>query len=379
MAVITYPVSPLRDAEFTDSNGVIWTCNNSTTSGDIFTSWIRKVIDKGHNDFEGVQGGSDNDKYHVDIDQYNAIVNSNSPATGNPFATVADIPASLQVVDKGKNLIINGGFNVQERTSTASVTHGVYITDRWHSVLPYRNSMSVYADYDLAKGNGVRCVNTGTSSLIGIGQMIENGKMLQGSKLTLAFDWVPVSGITSLEVALWYLEDIQLFISVPDPLVAERKVVRLTVPTSTLTAVQMHLQVSIAAVCAVGAEFKIYNVAIIAGHEVTGDFPPDVYADEFSKCQRYFQKRSGLTGRSVGGNTTSLRIPHSFPTELQADPTLTLTYSWVGNPNVGGIIAVIANKYGISRLNIVNVLAAGDYTGFEIDYTVDAEIYTIWN
>jgi hypothetical protein len=44
-----------------------------------------------HNLLTGLQGGTTNQYYHLTETQYDAVIAANSPATGNPFATLADL------------------------------------------------------------------------------------------------------------------------------------------------------------------------------------------------------------------------------------------------------------------------------------------------
>jgi hypothetical protein len=46
-----------------------------------------------HNSLTGLQGGTTNEYYHLTETQYDAVIAANSPATGNPFATLADLGA----------------------------------------------------------------------------------------------------------------------------------------------------------------------------------------------------------------------------------------------------------------------------------------------
>jgi hypothetical protein len=46
-----------------------------------------------HNSLTGLQGGTTNQYYHLTETQYDAVIAANSPATGNPFATLADLGA----------------------------------------------------------------------------------------------------------------------------------------------------------------------------------------------------------------------------------------------------------------------------------------------
>jgi len=68
-----------------------------STNGNDFASSFDSPMIYNHNDLNAVQGGDGNNRWHTDLDQYNAINGANTPSATNVFATMVDIAGASDI------------------------------------------------------------------------------------------------------------------------------------------------------------------------------------------------------------------------------------------------------------------------------------------
>ena len=265
----------------------------------------------------------------------------------------------------GKNKIINGDFNINQRAFSSTTTNGTFGFDRWlftcvsgtvtYSAQTFTPGTAPVAGYE--SKNFSRIITTGQSATNSIGlyrQAIEDVRTLAGQTATVSFWAKADSGTPKIAINLAqifgtggssavynYAGQVTLSTS------WARYSVTITLPsvsgkTISATDSYLHLEMWVSAgsdfnsrTGSLGIQsntFDIWGVQVEAGSVATPfTTATGTLAGELAACQRYYWRRSatGRTtlGNGVGESSTTAWIVFGFPTEMRAVPT---TVEWSG-------------------------------------------------
>jgi len=254
-------------------------------------------------------------------------------------------PNGLNVGQFGnRNLIINGSFRVSQRgdyTSASTMTHNVYMLDRW------RNSVGVASTIqDLGGYVEIKATAASGASTARINQRFEDLYLLEGQTVTVSCEmksnstngrlmmhngsWVSTDA-THSGSGQW--ESLSFTVTMPDSL--------------TVTSVHVGIDGNVSAdvPIAVGDYVQIKNVQLEVGDTATPFEHPRSYGDELARCQRYY-RRIGNTGDA---STYQMLFSGFLGTANRVYGSLMLSPSMRTQPTMG--TTGTATHYAIMNLN----------------------------
>ena len=276
--------------------------------------------------------------------------------------------------NRGRNIIINGGFDVWQR-GTSGGTVNTYLADRWESggggTLSQDRQVATSGD-DFNYSLRVQRPSTETHGSTVIGTSLEelDSLPLRGKTLTFSClikvgaNYSPTSsllgmGIGSSTIAnrSWrYLGNVTEQKTVTTSWV--RYSVTVTIPTDSK-------QVGCGFMCVptgtAGADdwFEIANAQLEVGSTAT-DFEHRSYGQELQTCERYYQTY-GMGFHAFGITSTIIDSQFSFRTPMRASPSVTLldttpTFSQIGvATRTGTSSSITASSQGPDGTGIVRV------------------------
>ncbi len=136
-----------------------------------------------------------------------------------------------------------------------------------------------------------------------------------------------------------------------------------------------------------GATFDITGVQLEVGAHAT-PFEHRSYADELTRCQRYYCRTDVLTGQNGAAygkaySTSEMFTTVCFPTSMRAAPTVT-TYNnggtaagvhKLGNPDIDSISSIDRlDTRGFGRVNKTSAWATGDTDMYSFTWEASAEL-----
>lgn len=237
-----------------------------------------------------------------------------------------------------KNLIINGAFEIAQR-STSEVTGGGYTTvDRWRFPNASQKSQQVDNDRDISIPKMLKV--TSNSSGYGITEhKIEDVTKTSGKTVTLSF-WAKTSDYSNLRFYMYQnfgtsgssdvaIVDNATYFSVPDT-GWNKYTATLTCPSvsgKTINA-SNYLYFGIGPASGAASGVVYYSEVQLEVGSVATEFEHRSYGEELALCQRYyyelnntddFRYVAGLTGRS---NTSAYSMGQLHMTPMRAAPTV---------------------------------------------------------
>jgi hypothetical protein len=273
-----------------------------------------------------------------------------------------------------KNRLINGGFNIFQRATSATITAGSTIAagystvDRWYVYCTGANVAAASVAGVTPDPYQLQITGAASVTAVGIGQRIENVNSadLAGSVCTLSAT-ITNSLLTTVTWTAYYANTANTFGTLASPTrtqiatgtftvssTAGRYSTNITMPSAATTGIEI--------VFTVGAQtsgtWKIDNVQLEKGSESTSfDIRP--YTTELMLCQRYYYKAVSSTSNWIGsagyvnsGSSTTARAPTIFPVPMRIAPTTLDTTGTAGNyrvlPNNSTLTSVPA-------INLANV------------------------
>ena len=263
-----------------------------------------------------------------------------------------------------KNLIINGGFDVWQR-STAATSYGNYASaDRWKQITAGEVSKVVDGD----RNTVLKLVTSTGQSPNRISQYLEAPARLKGKTLTLSF-WMKTSEVLTLDINFWLGDAAGNYPVYGKTGGSAGNSTALGGSTSTswtkyTTSVVIpsyteytngtdKLEINIGVVNGTAAGKSIYydDIQLEVGSVAT-DFEHRSYGEILADCQRYFQ---ALT---LYLNTNSAQYPMFYVTK-RAAPTLSSTASGF---NLAGVTPTQNSAYAYQS------------TGGNATVNIDAEL-----
>jgi len=254
-----------------------------------------------------------------------------------------------------KNLIINGGFDVWQRGTSATSYNSYASADRWKH-LTY-GAISKVSDGD--RNTVLKMVTSTTSSVNYIRQYLEAPANLKGKTLTLSF-WMKTSEALTTRVDFWLHDSSSNYaiygkdggvagdaiaLSVATTTSWAKYSVSVTVPTYTEKTDgtdKLEINVGVANSTAAGKSVYIDDVQLELGSVAT-DFEHRSYGEELALCQRYcvaWQSNGNPLGTGGAISTSGARSALGFgnahntsnpvtwlelPVVLRNAPTLTVS------------------------------------------------------
>jgi hypothetical protein len=329
----------------------------------------------------------------------------------------------------GKNKIINGDFNINQRAFTSTTSSAVYTFDRWKnfasdgtvtcSAEAFTPGTAPVTGYESA--NFFRIVTTGqtaTSAGANITQHIEDVRTFANQTITISFWAKAGSGTPKIAIELrqnfgsggspssavgTYVGQVTLStswarysvtIAVPS---ISGKTIGTTANTSNLllllwTSAGSDLNARTGSLGIQSATIDIWGVQAEDGSVATAfQTATGTIQGELAACQRYyFRKTYGtVTQRDGAGlcqSTTSARIFFPFPVEMRIEPTALEQNGTAGDYSVasasnvtcsGVVTYASANKNGSSiEFPVASGLVAGNAAMFR---NVNTNAYLAWS
>jgi hypothetical protein len=281
----------------------------------------------------------------------------------------------FNVVGPYRNRFINGGMQIAQRATSATVTAGTAVptastgypsVDRWYVYSTGANVTAAQVAGSGAVRNRLQITGAAPVTAIGVGQRIEqlNSYDLAGSNVTLGVD-LANSLLTTVTWTAYYATTANTFGTVGTPTKTQIATGTFTV-TNTVTRYTANIAIPAAAttgvevVFTVGAQtsgtWTVGNVQLELGL-VNSTFEQRSYGQELVLCQRYCQAapdESIVIFNSIYTNWL-------LPVVMRAAPTMII----IGNSGSGGTL--LATTHGFYQ-NTANSGVSG------IGYTASAEL-----
>jgi hypothetical protein len=256
---------------------------------------------------------------------------------------------AVSPVVSGKNAIINGGFDVFQRSSFSSTSAG-YALDRWYVTCSGSSSATVVTQQTTGVPLGARyCMRIAMGASGGYGnpaQYIETANVSQfwgqtvvltakirrnatfSGSISISLDksstvdagssatWTTLGGGTATNANIptgtgssnWYTFTIQA-----------------TVPNDG-TANSLRVSLGQYQTEATGAYWELANVQLEQGTVATPfSRASENIGQELAACKRYYQRYYGAVGMALNGigyTTTSLIMQYTLPTEMRVSPSV---------------------------------------------------------
>lgn len=252
-----------------------------------------------------------------------------------------------------RNLLINGSFRVSQRgdyTSASTMTHNVYMLDRWKNAAGVASTIQ-----DLGGYVEIKAAAASGASTVRISQLIEDLYLLEGQTVTVSCEMKSNSpnGRLMMHNGSWVAADathsgngewesLSFTTTMPDAL--------------TVTSVQVGIDGNVSAnvPIAVGDYVQVKNVQLELG-KVATPFEHRSYGEELALCQRYYTKMGkddgGATHLMVGAaeGPGTYVVSRTLPTGMRAVPSVTLGAGIRGYTTSATIVTVNSFSTRCSR------------------------------
>jgi hypothetical protein len=230
-----------------------------------------------------------------------------------------------------KNLIINGGFDVWQRGTSASGTSNFFTTDRWSSHGYSTNSTTVSREINTSTSFSssyyARVVSN--DDRVWFQQKIEGLKQFSNQTLTISF-WVKSStGLVLDEIEVRDSSPAAYDQPISTTLTSSWQKITKTFTVSDLSSLTPsstdYLNFTFVSIGT--GTLDIAQVQLEFG-KVATDFEQRSYGEELALCQRYYWNTNNFDNKYIVGhqyqiNSTWFGI--HFPTSMRVSPTLTGT------------------------------------------------------
>ena len=371
--------------------------------------------------------GTDMDFTWVTSDDANAIQNTIVDAKGDLIsASAADTPARLAVGSNGetlvadsststglrytgnyaagKNAIINGAFNVNQRSFTSTTTSGTYGFDRFfmfnsdgtctYSAQTFTAGTAPVAGYEAT--NFARLVTTGqtlSSAFSFVAQRIEDVRTFANQTVTVSFWAKAATGTPKIAIELDQTfgsgGSTRVLTAVGQPTISTswaRYSATIAVPSISGKTIGSGSYLSANLIVSAGADynsrsgslgiqsntFDIWGVQVEAGSVATAfQTATGTIQGELAACQRYYWRAANSTNYSVtlalGRSSTIADVQLALPVTMRIAPTA-IEYSGttdLTDPNVAGYNATsltfsnASNSFVKLQVNTASGLSQG--------------------
>lgn len=246
------------------------------------------------------------------------------------------LPASQEQYAGARNLIINGGFSVNQRNGTSSYTHTAgalsYNADRWFVYAVGANvtgqtvtgtNTNSYQAYKITGASGVTTLN--------FAQRIEdlNVKHLDNEYITVSFKMYASQALSNIAVGLYFCTgnntgygDTSLSnnITVSSGL----NTIETTFQLSSVASRGFEVAIVFGGNLPNAATVEIADFQVEQGNTAT-PFEHRSYADELARCQRYYWRIVEGLSQAIGTGTyyssTAMGVMLHYPVSMRASPS----------------------------------------------------------
>jgi len=321
----------------------------------------------------------------VDTDKDTLVVHDGATAGGKPLLNEADL--------KGKNLLINGDFQVWQRGDSHTPTvSSEYYADRWRNATASSGETRQIRDAGL--GYGYRIVGSSTTAFYQLSQRVELNyalrEELSNNTYTCSFvgDLPDVTDSYRVYVSIEHTGGTEVVGYVPIVQVGNKYTATIDFPDLGSLILDdtsyLNLAINNNISPAPDGNYDIYQVKLEKG-EVATPFEYESYGDVLAKCQRYYYSNDlynfpvsrVTTGATLFGGTVE------FPVTMRANPTVTYgAYdpgALSGSPalgNIAGSWSTFSARKNWVQPSLVLVSNSSAVTGMVQleDFTADAEL-----
>ena len=287
----------------------------------------------------------------------------------------------------GKNKIINGDFNINQRAFTSTTTNNAYTFDRWIAGIVPGTGVGTFSAQTFTPGsapvvgyestNYLRIVTTGivaggtTTSQVRAGQRIEDVRTFADQTMTVSFYAKSGSGTPNIGVRVdqnfgsggsastdtiagsvtaitssW----VRYSFTVAVPSVSGK-----TIGAGSFLDIRIFVVAgsAIADVSGVGLQdntFEFWGVQVEAGNQMTPfQTATGTIQGELAACQRYYQKVTNAYGVGSTRTTGKCLFLIPFPVEMRIAPTATYSAGSTFYIDAGGAGTATAVATNVSR------------------------------
>jgi len=274
------------------------------------------------------------------------------------------------------NLLTNGGFEIWQRGNGPFTATSAFAADRWSLALAAGDTLSVSRDSANADVGSVYCAactyvrSTGSSWLNQLLSVNNDGPMaLRGRTMTLS---IRVKTSTPNAVRAVYADGLGNFFYGPyhtGDNTYQTLSYTFTWPASGSTA--FRVGVDFEASCTAYVD----NAMLVVG-AVAADYAPLHPADDFARCERYYEVIGGQVTNSpqlfsYGATSQQVSIPISFHARKAVIPSVTKNGTWSANnctqPGAAADLDLWTFYVNVTAIGSFNVMsnAAGQTFVFE--------------
>ena len=241
--------------------------------------------------------------------------------------------------DGTKNLIINGAFQVWQRsTSSTSTGWGYYTADRWNTNL--RDGAGTMSQYDMGSelqpfiyAFKTAMTSAATTSPV-VQQKVEDSRRFKNQTVTYSFYAKASKAITvDTSFDLLWANSSNATTAQSNSITTSWQRFTYTVtlpnPSGTYNATYDHLYCKFVLPISDTYDFYITGVQLELGDTAT-PFEHRSYGDELARCQRYYTKETGMTNYmmplALSGTYGDIRANRYYmPVEMRVNGTKTVT------------------------------------------------------
>lgn len=241
--------------------------------------------------------------------------------------------------DGTKNLIINGAFQVWQRsTSSTSTGWGYYTADRWNTNL--RDGAGTMSQYDMGSelqpfiyAFKTAMTSAATTSPV-VQQKVEDSRRFKNQTVTYSFYAKASKAITvDTSFDLLWANSSNATTAQSNSITTSWQRFTYTVtlpnPSGTYNATYDHLYCKFVLPISDTYDFYITGIQLELGDTAT-PFEHRSYGDELARCQRYYTKETGMTNYmmplALSGTYGDIRANRYYmPVEMRVNGTKTVT------------------------------------------------------
>jgi hypothetical protein len=310
-------------------------------------------------------------------------------------AKIADA-AVVSLKSGRKNLIINGGFDVWQRGTSASSSQLSYLADRWYNATSETQSRQTFTVGQTDVPHNPTYYHRGSSGSTewyGLKQKVENVAITAGREVTLSYWAKGSSAFTNApyrgqNFGSGGSSEVNAALSTASITTSwARYTHTFTLPSISGKTVGAgnYMQINIMRANVNNITIDLANCQLEFGSVAT-DFEHRSYGEELALCQRYFASIKGSTS-GYGSALAVIGTTHAYgqlavlPVTMRTTPTCTTSGTWQTHKPTGSALQSVSVSLigGITQVSgyieVAGGLVAGDASlpNFNASHTVQAD------
>jgi hypothetical protein len=262
-----------------------------------------------------------------------------------------DLGSLINSTAAGKNFVINGDFNINQRNATSTTSAWAFLADRWKTTSFSGSatwSISTIAENifsNQTSNKAIRITSSSSSNDHGFQQSMEDVRSLAGQTVTVSF-WARSSG-TSYTVDLVELmqyfgsggsANVYTYGSTSGKTITSswsRLSFNITLPSISGKTIgpgnYLNLRIDPVTVLPSGEWIEITHVQLEAGSSATAfSLSSGDIQGELAKCQRYYQRMSGAGSGVIGSKNNATTTYFIVPLKVNMRSAPSMASSAVG-------------------------------------------------